>query len=271
MQAQVSLGSLMISEPIKIYPLGQVGYLWEFVGERIVIDPYLGDSVAEQFGEALRRRYQPTLSAQECSDVAWILLTHAHLDHTDPASLKAILAVSPRARVAAPADCLPVLQSIGLPASRLHIVDAGEKWPLSAKVEILAIPAAHTALDRDDAGRCRYLGYHLTFDGLCFYHAGDTVPHEAIFTALRDLRVDYAFLPVNERNYFRDLAGIVGNMTPREAFALAEQIGARVMVPTHWDLFGPNSTSPWEVEALHDALKPAFRLRFMPCGAVYST
>lgn len=255
---------------VKIYPLGQVGYLWDFDGLRVVIDPYLGDSVAEQFGEALRRRVQPTLSGGECVDVSLILLTHAHLDHTDPASLRAVLAASPEAVIAAPADCESILSELALSPLKVRLLDAGDEWVVGDGLRIRVLPAAHTHLERDLQGRCRYVGYYLEYLGKGFYHAGDTVPHEEIFSALKNLVVDHAFLPVNERNYFRDKAGIVGNMTPREAFAFAEQISARVLVPTHWDLFEPNSTYRWEVDALHDALKPGFQLRFMPCGAVYT-
>lgn len=134
---------------------------------------------------------------------------------------------------------------------------------------VRAIPAAHTALETDSTGRSRYLGFHFETPLLGIYHAGDTVAHEAIFHALAKLRVDYAFLPVNEANYFRSREGIVGNLTVREAFAFATEIGAKVLVPTHWDLFAPNSTYPWEVESLHAALRPAPRLRFMPCGSVH--
>ncbi len=255
---------------LRIYPLGQVGYLFDFDGVRIVIDPYLTDSVADQFGEPLRRMSQPTLAAESLTGVSLVLLTHAHLDHTDPVSLAALFAASPKARFVAPYECIPILISSGIPAAQLSLVSAGDSLPAVDELRIRAVPAAHTELETDTEGRSRYLGYYLETPSLCLYHAGDTIPHDAIFSALEGRRIDYAFLPVNECNFFRARAGIVGNMTSREAFAMAERLGVRHLVPTHWDLFAPNSTYPWEVEALHTAMKPSFGLRFMPCGAAYS-
>lgn len=254
---------------VKVYPLGQVGYLFDLGDVRIVIDPYLTDSVADQFGESLRRMSQPTLAASEMTGVAWVLLTHAHLDHADPASLAALAAVSPAARFIAPYECMPILAAAGIALDRIKIVTAGECVSVSDQSHIRATPAAHTALETDASGRCRYLGYYITTPAIRIFHAGDTIAHEAIFESLNGCPVDYAFLPVNECNYFRAAAGIVGNMTPREAFGFAERICARTLVPTHWDLFASNSTFPWELEALFSALKPDFQLRFLSCGAAY--
>jgi L-ascorbate 6-phosphate lactonase len=254
---------------MKVYPLGQVGYLFDFEGFRVVIDPYLTDSVADNFGEELRRMCKPTLAISELTHISWILLTHAHLDHTDPESLAALFAASPSVRFAAPYECHPILASLGIPADQVTLVSAPDLLVLGDKIRARVIPAAHTELETDTVGRSRYVGYYLETDSLGIYHAGDTIAHEAIFAALEGAKVDYAFLPVNECNFFRARAGIVGNMTTREAMALADSINARVLVPTHWDLFAPNSTFPWEVAALHEALKPKHQLRFMPCGAIH--
>jgi L-ascorbate metabolism protein UlaG (beta-lactamase superfamily) len=253
---------------LAVYPLGQVGYLFEKNGARILIDPYLTDSVADNFGAALRRRFAPTLSAGALVDVDWVLLTHAHMDHADAASLASIRASSPRARFLCAYEAEPIVLAAGVPP--LQVTRAsGQVVPGAGGVVFHTIPAAHTALERNAANELRYVGFLLQWDDLTIYHAGDTIPHAEIFSALAGRLIDYAFLPVNERNYFRDAAGIVGNMSAREAFEFARVIGARTLIPTHWDLFEPNGAFPWEVEALHQALNPPFALRFLPCGAVY--
>jgi L-ascorbate metabolism protein UlaG (beta-lactamase superfamily) len=65
--------------------------------------------------------------------------------------------------------------------------------------------------------------------------------------------IDTALLPVNEDNYFRRRRGIVGNMTIREAFGLAAELGIRSVVPVHWDMFAVNSASPDEIKAVYKA------------------
>jgi L-ascorbate metabolism protein UlaG (beta-lactamase superfamily) len=60
-------------------------------------------------------------------------------------------------------------------------------------------------------------------------------------------------LPVNEDNFFRRRRGIVGNMTIREAFGLAAEVGIQSVVPVHWDMFAVNSASPEEIKAVYKA------------------
>jgi L-ascorbate metabolism protein UlaG (beta-lactamase superfamily) len=250
---------------ITVYPLGQVGYLLERDGLRVLIDPYLYDSVADQYGEQLRRMVTPTLPVGGWTGVDWLLLTHGHLDHADPASLQTILRESPQVRVICPREVIPFVREVGFSPERISLADEQGR-ELGEALFVRAIPAAHTRVERDETGALRCVGYLLKWANLCCYHAGDTVPAPEIFSALAGERIDFAFLPVNERNYFRDENGIVGNMTVREAIAMADRLGAHTLVPTHWDLFAPNSTTVWEIEGLHAHLKARCRLRFLPCG-----
>ena len=38
--------------------------------------------------------------------------------------------------------------------------------------------------------------------------------------------------------------GLIGNMDAREAVRLSQEIGVRVLVPMHWDLFRGNTVRP---------------------------
>ena len=59
--------------------LGQAGFRFEAAGRRILVDPF--------FSEHEGRRYPPPPVE---GDVDWLLVTHEHLDHLDPASLRAV-------------------------------------------------------------------------------------------------------------------------------------------------------------------------------------
>jgi L-ascorbate metabolism protein UlaG (beta-lactamase superfamily) len=53
-------------------------------------------------------------------------------------------------------------------------------------------------------------------------------------------------------------------MSIREAFHLAQCIGTRVVVPMHWDMFGPNSTHRREIELMTELLAPPFDVVLRP-------
>lgn len=252
---------------MRIQALGQAGFVFDVSGLRLVVDPYLSDSVAEKYGEELRRQIPVVVSPDAIVAVDWILLTHAHLDHTDPETLRQMVKASPNARFIAPFEVREILSEIGWGGSAV-CAPPGDWLTLGSGVAVRAIPAAHVDLERNSHGECRYVGFLFRFGDFTVYHAGDTIPHPEIFSALNGESIDWAMLPVNERNYYRDRAGIVGNMSLREAFRMAAELGARTLIPIHWDLFAPNRTHRREIEMLYELERPPFSLEVLPAGTV---
>jgi L-ascorbate metabolism protein UlaG (beta-lactamase superfamily) len=92
-------------------------------------------------------------------------------------------------------------------------------------------------------GRCRFLGYVVQWGGTTFYHSGDTLWHDGLVPALRRFKIDLAFLPINGD---RPERGVAGNLSGVEAARLAHEIGARRVIPCHYDLFEFNTAPPDE-------------------------
>ena len=257
----------MTSEPW-IQLLGQSGVRFRTAEGSVVVDPYLTDSVAETFGEELRRLVPCPVSFADLADTRAILITHAHLDHCDPASVLGILAHAPTARIVAPLSARVILEGVGVASARMET--ALESWvPLFGGVRVHAVPAAHPTAERADNGEWVSLGYVIEVGDIRYYHAGDTSPSSEVVMAVRALAPTVGFLPVNERNYYRERAGILGNMSVREAFELAEEIGVGDVVPVHWELFAPNQTYREEIEIVHARRRSTFALRFAaPDGTI---
>lgn len=229
----------------------------------VYTDPYLTDRVAELEGPAFGRLTPPPVRPAQVTDADWVLVSHDHLDHCDPTTLAPLAQSSPGATFVAPAPSLEILRRAGLPEARLRLadrdaIDAGE-------LRIVPVPAAHPSIECDAEGRMRFLGFVLEHAGRRLYFAGDTSPHPAIVDAVRaGGDVDVAFLPVNERSHYKERRGIVGNMSVREAFEFATELGARAVVPMHYDLFALNSVFPEEIELLAKRLAPPFELLLSP-------
>jgi L-ascorbate metabolism protein UlaG (beta-lactamase superfamily) len=73
------------------------------------------------------------------------------------------------------------------------------------------------------------------------YHSGDTVMFPGMVERLRPYAVDLALLPINGRSPQRRVAG---NLDGIEAARLAHAIGARWVVPCHYEMFEFNTASP---------------------------
>ena len=248
--------------PVKMF--GQSGCRLNFPGCTVYLDPYLSNSVQELDSPDLERLTPIALRPEEANDADWVLITHEHIDHCDPHTLPTLAKASPRARFMGPAPVLKLLTDWGIASNRLFL--ATESWEeLQHGIRVRCTPAAHLELDRDEHGNACYVGYVLEYAEEKIYLAGDTCVRQEIIDALRAIGpIHTAFLPVNEHNFFRGRRGIVGNMSIREAFQFAVEIGARQVVAVHWDMFAVNSVDPDEIRLVHQKLNPGFALLIRP-------
>lgn len=249
---------------IPVRPLGQAGFRFAFGDFVVYVDPYLSDTVERVEGPAFRRLVPPPLAPDEVRDADLVLVSHAHLDHCDPGTLPALAKASPGCAFLGPDEVRRELLRMGIDAARVR--RAREEWvPLGHGLRVHPVPAAHPAVEREADGGFRHVGFVLEYEGRRLYHAGDTRPDAYLLAELERLApLHVALLPVNERNYFKQRLGIVGNMSVREAFGMAEELGVETLVPIHWDMFAPNSVHREEIEFLYERTRPGFALAFEP-------
>ena len=246
-------------EPVKGLPapgtpglfwLGQAGFWIETGRHRILIDPYLSDSLARKYAgkkHPHRRMMPPPVTVEALPRPDIVLVTHAHTDHMDPDTLGPLakrfpdlVFVVPRAREAI------ARARIGVGAG-LILADADEMLQPLPGLSVQVFPAAHETLERDGAGRHKFLGYGLSADGLRLFHSGDCVPFEGLAERLRGFDPQILLLPVNGRDAQRFADGIPGNFTLDEALALARPYP--YLIPHHFGLFDFNTIDPGEIDA----------------------
>lgn len=255
----------MMSEThIPVQMLGQSGCRLAFPGATIYLDPYLSNSVQELDAPDLARQVPIPYAPHTVADADWVLITHEHMDHCDPHTLPALAAASPQARFVGTAPVVKRLAEWGIGQERVTLVV--EDWiTLAPGLRLRAIPAAHPEIERDAQGQLTCVGYLLEYAGQRIYLAGDTSARQEIIDALVATGpIHTAFLPVNERNFFRGRRGIIGNMSVREAFQFAVEIGARQVVAVHWDMFAINAVDPDEIRLIHQRMNCGFALLMQP-------
>lgn len=201
-----------MAEPIRLTYVGHATVLIELDGVRILTDPLLRERIGPL------RRHGPTPSKEELGSIDAVLISHAHPDHFDRASLRRIdgdpMVVVPRGLGGAAARG----------GRRIHEVAANESIDVGG-VRVTAVPARHGRWPVHAAARP--LGY-LIEGSRGVYFAGDT----ALFAGMARLsgRVDVALLPVGR------WGPPVGpdRLTPKTAVDAAGLVGATVAVPIHW-------------------------------------
>jgi L-ascorbate metabolism protein UlaG (beta-lactamase superfamily) len=245
--------------------LGQAGFLLQGGNLRILVDPYLSDSLAAKYrGQRyphLRMTPVP-VRPEELRDLDLVLASHGHSDHLDPGTLPLLAAGNPRCRFIVPASCRELAVARGVPAAAIASLDAGGRLDLGNGNQVEAVPAAHEQLDRDGNGHCLYLGFILALGGLRIYHSGDCIPYPGLREWLHAAEPDLAFLPVNGRDAVRAANGIAGNFTLEEAIALVLSVPIGLGIGHHFGMFDFNTLDP-RVAARHLESRPELAGRFV--------
>lgn len=244
--------------------LGQSGFLVANRGRAIVLDPYLSDSLTRKYAGTdkphtrITERVVSPEALGSLGVIDAITSSHNHTDHLDAETLVPLLNANPQARLVIPgANKDFVLERIGVEfAPRLVELDHGLAAS-GAGLALHGIAAAHNTVERDAEGRCKFLGYVVRWGEKAFYHSGDTLWHDGLVPALQPFSLDVAMLPINGDLPERRVAG---NLTGWQAAKLAADVGARHVVPCHYDMFEFNTASPEEFVAECKRLDQPFRL-----------
>lgn len=243
----------------RLWWLGQSGFLVHAAGFTVLFDPYLSDSLTHKYAGTDKPHTRITslvIEPGRLTGIEVITSSHNHTDHLDAMTLGPLFASNPAARLVIPAANKSfVLERLGDVGSRLEEVDAGGCVEVGG-LEFHGIPAAHNEVERDEQGQCRFLGYVVKIGAFTFYHSGDTKLHPGLVAALKAFKIDVAFLPINGDKPERRVAG---NMDGPEAARLAREIGARLVIPHHFDLFEFNTASPEAFETECHRLGQRFR------------
>ena len=238
---------------VALYWLGQAGFVIEGAGLRVLIDPYLSDSLARKYRGtryAHERMMAAPIAPGDFARVDLVLCTHRHTDHMDPDTLRPLARRFPQLRFVVPAATLDeAIRRCGVDASRLVAVDAGECVEPLPGLRISPIASAHETLDADAQGRHPWLGYVIDLAGVRIYHSGDCVPYTGLAASVASLRPHLALLPVNGRDDERSGNGVPGNFTLDEAVSLCKAAGVRAMIAHHHGLFDFNTIEPAAIDA----------------------
>ena len=233
-------------EAFYLWWLGQSGYLVQWHGQYLLIDPYLSDSLTHKYARTEKphvRMSELVIDPARLNFIDVVTSSHNHTDHLDGETLKPLFRVNPNLKFVIPeANRDFVAERVAIdPAVPLGLND-GEHLTIG-DFTIHAVPAAHETVERDEEGQCRFLGYVVQFGPDTVYHIGDTMWYDGIVAALAPFDIDVALLPINGRDPKRKVAG---NLNAEQAVRLAKEIQAGVVIPCHYDMFTFNTADPDE-------------------------
>lgn len=229
---------------LHLWWLGQSGFLIQWQGRHLLLDPYLSDSLTRKYDGTDKphvRMTERVVAPERLDFVDVVTSSHNHTDHLDGDTLLPLLKANPILKI------LVSHANVDFAAERLHI-SPGRLTPIDADGEAIqlesfrfhAIPSAHELLERDENGYHRFIGFMVQAGNWILYHSGDCVPYPGLEERLKKWKIDIALLPINGRDPAR---GVAGNFSADEAVQLAKQIKARLVIPCHYEMFEFNTVS----------------------------
>lgn len=254
----------MDHDRVRLWWLGQSGFLVQWNKRHLLFDPYLSNSLTTKYATTDKPHVRMTelaIAPARLDFIDVVTSSHNHTDHLDGETLIPLLEANPALTVLVPAaNQTFAAERLRTEPTRLIPIDDGGSIE-AAGLRIHAIPAAHETVERDEQGRCRFLGYVAEFGNWTIYHSGDTLLYEGMAERLRNWTIDIALLPINGRAPERRVAG---NLWGREAAQLGKDVGARLVIPCHYEMFEFNTASPDELVAACQQIGQPFRV--LRCG-----
>jgi L-ascorbate metabolism protein UlaG (beta-lactamase superfamily) len=226
---------------VTLWWLGQSGYLIQYKNKKILVDPYLSDSLTVKYHGTDKphvRISEKVINPSLLPTIDFITSSHNHTDHLDAASLHPVLKKSPNCKLIIPeANRRFVADRLNIDSSYPIGLNAGESYT-EDDISFHAIPAAHNELDKNEDGKYVYLGYIIRMGSFSVYHSGDTLYYDGMEHWIKPFNPSIALLPINGNDPSRKVAG---NLNAAEAVALGKKCNIPVVIPCHYDLFAFNT------------------------------
>jgi L-ascorbate metabolism protein UlaG (beta-lactamase superfamily) len=247
-------------ERFHLWWLGQSGYLIEWKGQRVLIDPYLSDSLTKKYAHTSKphiRMSERVIDPELLRNITVVSSSHNHTDHLDAETLIPVLRNNPGIHFVVPeANRSFVADRVQCDKNFLSGLNVGLSLTIG-HFTFHGIAAKHNEIEKDENGCCRYMGYVIEFGKWKIYHSGDTLWYDELVTVLKPYAVDLALLPINGNDPKREVAG---NLNAREAAELGRQIKAKWVIPCHYDMFTFNTVDVTEFEKEARLLKQPYKI-----------
>jgi L-ascorbate metabolism protein UlaG (beta-lactamase superfamily) len=221
--------------------LGQSGFLLQWKGKRVLIDPYLSDSLTKKYlttDKPHTRMSELVMRPELLKNISVVTSSHNHTDHLDGETLIPVLKNNPKIKFIIPEANRDFVAG-RVKCERDFPIGLNDERSITIDEFIFhGIPAKHNEIERDENGNCEYMGYVVEFGKNKIYHSGDTLWFDGMVELLKPFAVEVAILPINGNKPERKVAG---NLDCKEAAELGKAIGAGYVIPCHYDMFTFNT------------------------------
>ena len=160
--------------------------------------------------------------------ITLVLVTHAHFDHLDRRTLRAVAANQP---IVVPFGVGNLVHDLGF--ERVHELNYWGEYEYQG-IKVVLTPCHHWGARILHDQHRGFGGFALSAGGRSVFHCGDTAYFEGFKEIGRRCPVEIALLPIGA---YDAPSGRAVHMNPEEAVQAFLELGAKTLVPMHYGTF----------------------------------
>lgn len=203
--------------------IGHASFLVQTPQHNILIDPNWANWLV-----VIKRLKRAGLSIHDLPNIDLVLITHAHFDHLNRRTLRA---VAERQPIVVPSGVRNLVHDLGF--ERVHEMNWWDEWEYRG-LKITFTPAKHWGARVLHDRHRGYGGFAIEFEGRQVYHCGDSAYFSGFREIGRRLAPEIALLPIGayEPPSFRDV-----HMGPEQAVQAFRELKSKTFVPMHFGTY----------------------------------
>lgn len=210
---------------------GQVGITWIGHASFLIQTPehaVLIDPNWARWLKVVKRLKDPGLEIHELPAIDLVLVSHAHFDHLDKKSLRAVASDQP---IVVPEHVGGLVEGLGF--KQVRELRRWETMELGS-LKITLTPAQHWGARLLHDKHRGFGGFLIEYAGRTIFHCGDSAWFEGFAEIGRKSSIDIALLPIGA---YDTPTGRDVHMNPEEALRAFTDLGAGLMIPMHYGSF----------------------------------
>jgi len=203
--------------------IGHASFLIQTPEHSVLIDPNWA-----KWLKVIKRIKHPGTQLNDLPAIDLVLVTHAHFDHLDRRTLRAIARDQP---IAVPEHVGNLVHDLGF--NRVHEMRHWQSFE-HGTLKITLTPARHWGARILHDSHRGFGGFLIEYAGRTIFHCGDTAYFEGFKEIGLRADIEIALLPIGayEAPTKRDV-----HMNPEQALQAFRELRAKTMIPMHFGTF----------------------------------
>jgi L-ascorbate 6-phosphate lactonase len=218
---------------LTLWSIGGAGFILKSRNSTIYIDPYCGGSVKVPDIGTIHRMIPIPFNPSDVRKIDATVITHEDLDHLNEDFIFPV-SENTRSLFIGPPSVGELLESWGIPKNRIVILHEYQEKKVN-DVRIIGLPSNDPVPKTANT-------YILEADGVKVFHSGDALFFEKYHEFGKKYDIDIALISLGTNP-----PGMKIYNNPGEVVQIARDLGCKVLIPMHWNLWSFSLEDPYLV------------------------